>query len=482
MNAYNIIIALSCVIIFSHIFNFISKRTNVPSVILLIILGVGINFGLQLYGFKIDSYVMGTLEVLGIVGLIMIVLEAAIDLELTKEKWPIIWKSFLMALISLVGCAFIISLIINQFYREDPVISLLYAVPLSIVSSAIVIPSVGNLVNKKKEFMIYESTFSDILGIMFFYFVVENVDTTNANAVIYSVIGNIVITIIVSIALGYGLILMFQRLKGDVKLFMLIAVLVLMYAIGKQLHLSSLVIILIFGLILNNNQLFFVGKMKEWIDQSTINGILKDLHLVTRETAFVVRTFFFVVFGSTIDLQALLNLQVLGISLGIVAVFFAVRFILLKIFYTKEDSILPEFFITPRGLITILLFFSIPAEIQSDLFQPDIILIVIVVTSIMMTIGLVKFGDDKEAKKEVEPAIAAEGDSEISYFLQREGDDEDGSEEEEDHGPSILDELAEHEDSERKKAESGLGTSDEHEDEPEEEDSGEQEGDEPKKD
>ena len=45
------------------------------------------------------------------------------------------------------------------------------------------------LVNKKKEFMIYESTFSDILGIMFFYFVVENVDTTNANAVIYSVIG-----------------------------------------------------------------------------------------------------------------------------------------------------------------------------------------------------------------------------------------------------------------------------------------------------
>lgn len=468
MNAYNIIIALSCVIIFSHIFNFISKRTNVPSVILLIILGVGINFGLELYGFGINNYVMGTLEVLGIVGLIMIVLEAAIDLELTKEKWPTIWKSFLMALISLVSCAFIISFIINQFYREDPIISLLYAIPLSIVSSAIVIPSVGNLVNKKKEFMIYESTFSDILGIMFFYFVVENVETTNANAVIYSVIGNIVITIVVSVLLGYGLILMFQRLKGDVKLFMLIAVLVLMYAIGKQLHLSSLVIILIFGLILNNSKLFFVGKLKDWIDESTINGILKDLHLVTRETAFVVRTFFFVVFGSTIDLKALLNLQVLGISLGIVAVFFAIRFILLKIFYNKEDSILPEFFISPRGLITILLFFSIPAEIQSDLFQPDIILIVIVATSIMMTIGLVKFGDEEHGDKQVEPATDTEqSDEEISYFLQREGDNPEEKTDEDD-GPSILDELAEHEDSERKKASGEVDETEERQDESEE--------------
>ena len=68
-----------------------------------------------------------------------------------------------------------ISFIINQFYHEDPIISLVYAVPLSIVSSAIVIPSVGSLMPEKKEFMIYEGTFSDILGIMFFYFLVENV-------------------------------------------------------------------------------------------------------------------------------------------------------------------------------------------------------------------------------------------------------------------------------------------------------------------
>ncbi len=100
MNAYNLIIALSCVIIFSHIFNFVSKRTKIPSVILLILLGVGIKLVMDYNDYNQDALIFSTLEVLGIVGLIMIVLEAAIDLELSKEKWPIIWKSFTVALLS----------------------------------------------------------------------------------------------------------------------------------------------------------------------------------------------------------------------------------------------------------------------------------------------------------------------------------------------------------------------------------------------
>ncbi|HEY9116405.1 MAG TPA: cation:proton antiporter, partial [Roseivirga sp.] len=236
MNAYNLIIVLACVIIFSHVFNYISKRTNIPSVILLILLGIVGKYAMDYYDFEQENLIFGSLEVLGIIGLIMIVLEAAIDLKLSKEKWPIIWKSFLVALLSLVACSFGISLIINQFFREDPLISLVYAIPLSIMSSAIVIPSVTRLAKDKKEFMIYESTFSDILGIMFFYFLIQNAGAESADQVIYNVVGNIIITIVVSIIVSYGLVMLFQRLEGDVKLFMLIAVLILLYAIGKQLH------------------------------------------------------------------------------------------------------------------------------------------------------------------------------------------------------------------------------------------------------
>ncbi|WP_084362898.1 cation:proton antiporter domain-containing protein [Roseivirga echinicomitans] len=413
MNVYNLIIALSCVIIFSHLFNILSKRTNIPSVILLIILGIGIKFGLDAYGINQDKLIFSTLELLGIVGLIMIVLEAALDLELSKEKWPIIWKSFTVALISLGGCAFLIALIINQFYHEDPLISLVYAIPLSIVSSAIVIPSVTSLMKDKKEFMIYESTFSDILGIMFFYFLTGNAETEQAGEVVYGIIGNIIITIVISFVFSYGLVLLFQRIEGEVKLFLLIAMLILIYAIGKQMHLSSLVIILTFGLVINNSKLFFVGKLQKWIKHDVIDKILDELHLVTRETAFVVRTFFFVVFGTTINLSALVNLEVLGISLMIVASFFLIRFIVLKAFFWKK-SILPELMITPRGLITVLLFFSIPVELQSELFNGDIILITILSTSIIMTWGLISFSKNTDTLPE-----GIKGARKISYFIER---------------------------------------------------------------
>jgi NhaP-type Na+/H+ or K+/H+ antiporter len=379
----------------------------------LIILGIGIKYGLDYYEINQDELIFSTLEILGIVGLIMIVLEAALDLELSKEKWPTIWKSFTIAIISLGSCALLISVIINQFFQETPMISLVYAVPLSIVSSAIIIPSVAGLAKDKKEFMIYESTFSDILGIMFFYFLTGNMESQEAGEVVYGIIGNIIITIVVAFVFSYGLVLLFQRIQDDVKLFLLIALLILIYSIGKQLHLSSLVIILTFGVMINNSKLFFFGKLKDWVDHKVIDKIVNELHLVTKESAFVVRTFFFVVFGTTINLKALLNLEILGVSLLIVAAIFLIRFIVLKLFLWKK-SILPELLIAPRGLITVLLFFSIPIEYESDLFNPDIILITILVTSIIMTWGLISYSGKIDDVPE-----NIKGAQKISYFMER---------------------------------------------------------------
>ena len=118
--------------------------------------------------------------------------------------------------------------------------------------------------------------------------------------------------------------------------------------------------------------------------------------------------------GTTIDLNALLDLENLAVGIGIVAFFFIVRFVFLKLFFLKK-SILPELLITPRGLITVLLFFSIPEELSSLTFNSDIILITIIVTSLVMTWGLIKFG--KEGLEEGAPAPLE--DSRISYFLQR---------------------------------------------------------------
>ena len=78
-SSYNLIIEISIVLILSFIFNGIAKKTNVPAVLMLIILGIIIQYMIKAFdGGGFDFFPM--LEVLGIVGLIMIVLEAALEL------------------------------------------------------------------------------------------------------------------------------------------------------------------------------------------------------------------------------------------------------------------------------------------------------------------------------------------------------------------------------------------------------------------
>lgn len=386
-NSYNIIIIASVVIILSFFFGELSKKTNIPSVLMLIFLGIGLKLGMDaLHLDEIDFFPI--LEILGIVGLIMIVLEAALELELKREKlWPIL-KAFGIALVGLLASTWVAALILEQYVEGMTTeIAWIYATPLSILSSAIIIPSVNSLSETKKEFHIYESTFSDIMGIMLFYFLAGQVEQQGQGSGVVGFLGNTGLTIAVSFLASYILIFIFQRISSHAKLFLLISVLLLLYALGKKMHLSSLIIILIFGLLIGNMQLFFRGRLSKWLHIEKAKHIYEDLHVITIETAFVVRTFFFVIFGLTIALDSLLNVEVAIISALILVSIYVIRFITLRI--TLGSDIIPQLFVAPRGLITVLLFYAIPKEVEVENFEAGILLFIIMATSIIMTIAMV---------------------------------------------------------------------------------------------
>ncbi len=397
---YVLIMGASVVIVFSYFFGLLSEKTNIPSVLMLILSGILIKLGLDSADFALPD-LMPSLEILGIVGLIMIVLEAALDLRLSKRKLPLIVKSFVIAAVALVGSAFAVAFVIQLFIPMEFIKALLYATPLSVMSSAIIIPSVGSLIEEKKEFMIYESTFSDILGIMFFYFLISFIESGGKEAG-YQFVSSFAITIIVSVVASYAIIFIFKDMKSHSKLFLLIAVLLLLYAAGKLLHLSPLLIILIFGMALANHHLFFKVFKNKSSDDDPIEKIGNEFHLITLETAFVVRTFFFVIFGMTISLASLVNLNVFIISALVLVALYAVRFIALIPFL--RNGILPELFIAPRGLITILLFFAIPAVHQVETFDAGILLYVIIISSLIMTLALIL---NKSAKTDDEDSVNA---------------------------------------------------------------------------
>jgi Kef-type K+ transport system membrane component KefB len=245
LGSNGLVIIGSLIVIISYLFNLVAKRYSIPSVLLLIILGVILKGLVSATSMQAPD-LTPILEVLGTIGLIMIVLEASLDLELEREKRHLISRAFFTALVTLLLSAVLIGLVMMVYLKVNMTTGLLYAVPLSIMSSAIIIPSVASLSSEKREFMVYESTFSDILGIMFFYFLLSSLKAESVGEMGLDVLLSLSLTVLVSVAAGYLLIILFQKIRTELKLFLLIAVLILLYAISKMFHLSSLLIILVF--------------------------------------------------------------------------------------------------------------------------------------------------------------------------------------------------------------------------------------------
>ena len=433
-STYPLLIEASIILILSFFFGEISKKTSIPSVLLLIVLGAIINLVMNALDFT-DFDFFPILQTLGTVGLIMIVLEAALELKLDREKIIPITIALVIALVGLLLSTWVTALILQYFIEGmDSLHAWIYATPLSILSSAIIIPSVINLRSDKKEFHIYESTFSDILGIMMFYFLLGKLPhggetegpgllsapSVGSNDSLLDSVGQVIsqvpeqvqaagehvadavehsggsflnfalttlLTIVLSIIFSYLIVFIFQRIKSSAKLFLLISVLLLLYSIGKLAHLSPLFIILIFGLVISNMDLFFQGPFKKWLDKKEAKEIYHGLHLVTLETAFVVRTFFFVIFGITINFASLADWGVIGVSALCLVIIYIIRFAILRLSIGKD--ILPQLYIAPRGLITVLLFYAIPPEAQIEGFSLGILLFIIIGTSLIMTWGMI---------------------------------------------------------------------------------------------
>src|SRR5690606_15415955 len=151
----------------------------------------------------------------------------------------------------------------------------------------------------------------------------------------------------ISLVSCFALVFFINRIKLHIKFFLIIALLIIVYALGKIFHLSSLLLVLFFGLAINNARLFLNGRLKKYFVVETLNVELHQLKLITGESAFLIRTFFFVLFGYSFDLISLLDENVILMGSIIILIILAVRFVFLK--YIARSTIFPELFVAPRG-------------------------------------------------------------------------------------------------------------------------------------
>lgn len=380
--AETVIISICVLLLVSYFFDITTKFTKIPSVILLLAIGWLLNQISGLFGMDFPD-LNSVLPILGTVGLILIVLEGSLDLELNRSKKSLIGRTLIIATLSVVIMTGASTAYLYYEWGISVRQALINVIPFCIISSSIAIPSAINLSSAKKEFIVYESSFSDILGVIFFNFATFGTAITLIGGVHF--IGQFLLMIIISIVASLILAFLLGKIDHHIKYGPIIISIILIYEISKIYHLPALIFILFFGLVLGNVDEVRGVKFLKNVRFTRLNREVALFKDVVIEATFVVRSLFFLVFGFVLETEDIINVDSLMWSSAIVVLIFVVRFILLKI---MKMEVLPLVFIAPRGLITILLFLSILPQDALPFLNQSIVIQIILMTTIIMMIGL----------------------------------------------------------------------------------------------
>ncbi|MFM1792398.1 MAG: hypothetical protein RLZZ252_752, partial [Bacteroidota bacterium] len=237
----SLLLILSILVLISYLFEVISPRTKIPSVLLVLLLGIGIK-QLLIYLAIPAPTLDHVLPLLGTIGLILIVFEGALELPIDRTNVPMIRKSVLSSLISLILTSACIAFFFKIAFATSLQQGMLYAIALSVISSAIAVPTARLFSKEQSSFIIFESSFSDIIGVLLFNFFLLNEKITWLSGVNF--IFQIFFSLIISIVGTAVLVFLLNNLKHKIRFIPIIAVMLIMYAVAKHFHLSALILVL----------------------------------------------------------------------------------------------------------------------------------------------------------------------------------------------------------------------------------------------
>jgi hypothetical protein len=318
--------------------------------------------------------------IIGTIGLILIVLEGALDLQLRRERARLIAVSFGSALLGFVVCAVAFAWLLSRVAGLDLFRATLAALPFAVISSAIAIPSAAALAPKAREFVVYESSICDILGVLVFYAWLES---GGSIARFEAGLGiGLVGSALAAAVAAVGLYVLLNRMQGHVRFVPLLAGIVFLYACGKAAHLSPLVVVLAAGLLLNNPHLLERLPRLRRLHTSTYDETLREFKGLVAELTFATKSLFFVLLGYWTDLAHMADPRAWLVAGVVVAVIYASRFALL--IALRQPAAEQLVWIAPRGLITVLLYLAAAEAVDLEASPFGAVMLVVLATSVLV--------------------------------------------------------------------------------------------------
>jgi len=241
--------------------------------------------------------------------------------------------------------------------------------------------------------VVYESSLSDILGVLVF-FALLNSDGSLAG-VLSGLIGGGLLSLLLAIGFAFGLALLLMRIDGHIRFIPLLAGLFGLYAAGKLLHLSPLILVLLFGLVLNNPRMITrLRPFQGWMDD-TYEETLDSFKVIIMELSFAVRGFFFILLGYWTDLAHLASPHAWLAALMILGVIYGTRHLMLRLGAFPLRNTLT--WLAPRGLITVLLYLNAKEVLSLPGYLDGAVMLVVLVSAAMVGLARLQAGKESAA-------------------------------------------------------------------------------------
>ena len=382
-SAHVILLAAGVVIFLGVAGEAFFKKTGIPDVAFLMILGVIIG---PVLGIIQPDAVIQIVPYFAALALIIIMFDGGLNLDL-KQIIKTAHFSFTLAILGFILSVVIATLAIHYTLDWSWLESILLGSIVGGSSSAIVFGLVRNIriSEETKNMLSFESALTDILSTIIAFILFEAILAGQFDLqILQETIGR---AIVVGLVLGFGVgipwMYVSTKLGNAQHSYMLtLGVLFVLFFLANSFGESGALTALVFGLMLGNrNHLAGILKFKLpriELDDPTHNQL-----------TFLVRSFFFVFVGLMASIGQF-EYVVLGIGITI-AIYFG-RMIVSKITLTKKFSLLDRkvtYSMIPRGLAAaVLATFPITLGLPHAEAYPQIIFFIILSSVIITTIGL----------------------------------------------------------------------------------------------
>lgn len=409
------LIILGIIMILGFIGNYIFNRTQVPSIVWLLLFGlvVGAVFKVETLQVTYPELLMTISSFFGAIAIVIILFDGGINTDiyrlfkgaprgllLTVSGFCLSFLGTIFVVVGLSGLG-----VIGVSFEDSFIVGAVLGAIVGGTSSPIVIPlayRLKNLQDKTKMVTSIESILTDplcIVVVFAIYYMIFVVGEINIGLGIGNLVKTFSVGIVLGLVLGFAWLFIMDRTRKEQFSYVLtLAVVFLVYSftalivgIGEGGEGAGAIACLMFGLVLGNGKkvlemVRYEGKGFE-MDEET-----RQFHSLT---SFVIRTFFFVYLGMIVSFQ---SLDYILIGIIILLALLGLRYLAVKISTYKggfeKDDMQTMIVMMPRGLAAAILAIKFGPEFVnkympgSDGFFKDVAFVVILGTAIVTTFGV----------------------------------------------------------------------------------------------